>query len=460
MALGINRPDFGSGRGGRGRTRRNALSSPSNPWEKLQLGQLSMLGRWYKAVARGPLAFVPMIVSQLAFIPLLYSYLTFNYMESVGFNIPKMFAAVFSSLGALSPKMALSLKHFVTWLLELPLESSSEAIWKVILQTVLPLVPILYFIVVVPFVDILMGRDSGQKVSSRTQGKAGEEEETEEYRLVLWAFGSIYVALLLMSAGAAASLPILSVLTVTVGMGFYGSILFAVSHELMHSNRASDKAFSLFLLSFLSYLHYDKSHKLIHHVRVATPDDPATGRRGQNVYSFIYRSVVENWAILQTMPINKWTKASWVAAPSTIAAAFWLLFGLKGAAVYLGSSLVSVLMLEIVNYIEHYGLERKPLGNGRYEQVSRAHSWNADWFFTNCHIINLQLHGEHHLDSKCPYNKLENIKDGPQLPAPYPAMILLSLVPPLWFRVMDARLDQFSAEQGGGAGGDAEASAM
>merc|ERR1711981_1081359 len=105
-----------------------------------------------------------------------------------------MFAAVFSSLGALSPKMALSLKHGVTWLLELPLESSSEAIWKVILQTVLPLVPILYFIAVVPFVDILMGRDSGQKssVSSRTQGKGGEEEETEEYRLVLWAFGSIY----------------------------------------------------------------------------------------------------------------------------------------------------------------------------------------------------------------------------------------------------------------------------
>lgn len=248
-----------------------------------------------------------------------------------------------------------------------------------------------------------------------------------------------------MSLVLAASLPnLLSLVTVSIGLGFYGAIAITVSHELLHSPHKTDRGLSKVLLSLVCYLHWQKAHTLVHHVRVATLEDPTSAFRGQNVYAFIWRSVFENFKILNAMEtVDKATKASWIFVPLLLAQAFLVTCGPKGLALFLGSSVVAIVMLEIVNYIEHYGLERKLLPNGKYEQVSTRHSWNADWLFTNCHIINLQLHGDHHLNATRPYYKLKNINEGPQLPAPYSVMILLALVPPLWFHVMDRRIDEF-----------------
>lgn len=410
----------------------------TSPWEFNQVGQLSKVGNWIKKFP-GPIRYAgPMLLTQLAFIPLLYSYLTFSYLESVGFNVPGLVATgatwVWSKLPFL-PQFGLLLKQVASVLLELPVNASNELVWKGVLQTALPLLPVVYFFIILPILDILIGRDrGGQKPAQRT-------EEDNGYRWVLWAFGLIYMCLLVMCATTAAALPLLSVVTVGVGLGFYGAVLFAVAHELLHSSSKADRALSQSLLHCLCYPHYMHSHKRIHHARVATPSDPSTARRGEGVYAFVYRSIVDNWRILQKMETNAVTKASWILGPLFIAESFLILLGPKALLIYLLSAAVAIINLEIVNYLEHYGLMRDQLPNGRYDKVDKRHSWNADWLVTNCHIVNLQLHGEHHIDSKRPYYKLENIEDGPQLPGPYPIMILLALFPPLFRRVMDPRLD-------------------
>jgi len=442
------------------RTRTSALSpfkAGHNPWENLGVGQQGKLGEWYLNIVKGPLRYVPMILIQVAFIPLLYSYLIFPYLASAGLNVPQMFSTLFARVfGALplSPEVGLAVKSGASWLLQLPQNASNELIWRVLLQAVLPLLPVIYFLGVVPLVDIFMGRFANKRAGNANGGAAASRprsqgEDVGEYRVVLWTFSILYATILFMSAAVAPTLPVVHVLSICLGLGFYGSVLFAVSHELIHSRFRSDRILSKLNLTLQCYPWYEQSHKLIHHVRVATPSDPSSGMKGQSVYGFMARSVFENIALLLKMDqISRLTKASWVLGPTLLAGFFLGALGPKALLTFLGASLVAILMLEIVQYIEHYGLERKRLDNGKYEPVTTAHSWNADWLFTNCHVINLQLHGDHHLNAKTPFNELENKTKGPQLCAPYPVLILLALVPPLWFWIMDRRLDEFEQQQG------------
>jgi alkane 1-monooxygenase len=423
------------------------------------LGETSRIGKLYMRMLQGPLRYVPMILTQLAFIPVLYSYVTFSILEQIGVNVPRAFATLFGSLFAVvSPGLGQFARRSAGWLLQgqLPLNASDELVWKCVLQILLPLIPVVYFLIVMPLVDIVLGRYGGNQAERKSISKkrkkrerataavAGKENDTG-HRLILWAFGIIYISLFSASLAMAASVPnLLALATLSIGLGFYGSILITVSHELLHSSHSTDRFLSKVLLSLVCNLHWQKAHTLIHHPKVATLGDPASAYRGQNVYSFIRRSVFESWQILMQMEtVDKVTKASWVVVPLLLSLFLFATCGLKGLALFLGSSVVAVVMLEIVNYIQHYGLERKMLPSGKYEQVSTKHSWNADWLFTNCHIIDLQLHGDHHLNATVPYYKLKNINKGPQMPAPYPAMILMSLVPPLWFHVMDRRIDEY-----------------
>ena len=114
---------------------------------------------------------------------------------------------------------------------------------------------------------------------------------------------------------------------------------------------------------------------------------------------------------------------------------------MRAALLFAVQAAVAIALLEIINYIEHYGLRRERIG-GRYEPVREEHSWNADWVVSNWILFNLQLHPDHHVHMQRPYEALQSVPTAPQLPAGYPAMVLLALVPPLWFVVMDPRIPQ------------------
>ena len=237
----------------------------------------------------------------------------------------------------------------------------------------------------------------------------------------------------------------LAVGTVTGGLGI------TIAHELGHRAATIDRVIAKALLVSVCYGHFFVEHVRGHHVRVGTPDDPATAPRGMNVYRFIVRSVVGSlmhaWRLealrLAQRGRGPWHRSNWVLTGSLMSAtlvvvAAWL-GGWNGLLLFVLQAAVAVVLLEIINYIEHYGLQRRRI-EGHYEPVREQHSWNADFIVSNWILFNLQLHSDHHAHMRRPYEQLRTVHDAPQLPAGYPAMVVLALVPPLWFAAMDPRL--------------------
>lgn len=246
----------------------------------------------------------------------------------------------------------------------------------------------------------------------------------------------------------------LAVGTVTGGIGI------TVAHELGHRASTLDRALSAVLLVSVGYGHFYVEHNRGHHARVATADDPASAPRGLDVYRFMLRSVLGGfmhaWR-LEAMRLHQrglsvlhWS--NWVLTGTLLWLA--LLFGVglalgaPAAAFLLGQALWAVALLEIVNYIEHYGLRRARLASGRPEPVAPRHSWNADFLISNWLLFNLQLHSDHHAHVERPFESLRSMPQAPQLPAGYPTMVLAALLPPLWFALMDRRVPSIVAPAG------------
>lgn len=230
-----------------------------------------------------------------------------------------------------------------------------------------------------------------------------------------------------------------------------GGIGITVAHELGHRPSRLDRAIAKALLVSVGYGHFFVEHTRGHHVRVATADDPATAPRGMNVYRFILRSVVlglvHAWQLESLRMARRgrsaWHPSNWVVTGSLLSAAALLLAGVllgaKAAALLAGQAVVGVMLLEIVNYIEHYGL-RRVFDGQRHEPVQPHHSWNADHTVSNWLLLNLQRHSDHHAHIDRPYESLRTMPTAPQLPAGYPTMVLVALLPPLWRAVIDSRL--------------------
>lgn len=111
---------------------------------------------------------------------------------------------------------------------------------------------------------------------------------------------------------------------------------------------------------------------------------------------------------------------------------------------FITASTFGIILLETVNYIEHYSLLRKKNTNGRYERVKRTHSWNSNHRVGQVLLFNLSRHSDHHYNGAKHYQLLKTLPESPQMPTGYPGMILLSLFPPLWFWVMNNRLSKIS----------------
>jgi alkane 1-monooxygenase len=240
--------------------------------------------------------------------------------------------------------------------------------------------------------------------------------------------------------------------TVTGGIGI------TVAHELGHRATRLDRALSKALLVSVGYGHFFVEHNRGHHARVATADDPASAPRGMRVYRFMLRSAAGGfrhaWR-LEAMRLRRlgcsvvspsnWTLSGtllWLALGAYVAASL----GAGAVAFLVAQALWAVALLEIVNYIEHYGLRRARRADGRPEPVAPQHSWNADFIVSNWLLFNLQLHSDHHAHVERPFERLRSMPQAPQLPAGYPTMVLLALLPPLWFAVMDRRLPRLDAQ--------------
>jgi alkane 1-monooxygenase len=213
-------------------------------------------------------------------------------------------------------------------------------------------------------------------------------------------------------------------------MGISSAISINVAHELIHKNTALEHWSGALLLSLCSYGHFTVEHLDGHHRRVSTLEDPASSRLNESVFMFIPRSIIFGFISALKLDLPK-------SALLFLATVAFALVAIPRASVpfFVAQGLVGATFLELINYIEHYGLSREP-----DEPVTPMHSWNAGHRVTNYFLLKLQRHSDHHANAGRRYQSLRSWPWSPQLPAGYATMILLALVPPLFFRVMNPRV--------------------
>ena len=225
-----------------------------------------------------------------------------------------------------------------------------------------------------------------------------------------------------------------------------------VAHELGHRISRTERTLSKILLIPCLYMHFYLEHNFGHHKNVATPEDPATSKFNQSVYHFwitsVFNQFVNAWKIQKE--ILKRSEKSFISfqndmiwymiIQSIYLYLIFMFFGVYGLFYAVIVGIQSFLFLETINYIEHYGLVRKKLSSGRYERVQTHHSWNSNHIIGRIVLYELTRHSDHHFKSSKKYQILENKKDSPQLPYGYPTSILLALIPPLWFKIINPRI--------------------
>ncbi len=243
-------------------------------------------------------------------------------------------------------------------------------------------------------------------------------------------------------------------LLVTISIGIAnGMLCVPVAHELMHRRGRLDRAAADVLMLSVSYPHFSIEHVHGHHRRVATPADPATARLGESFYAFYPRtlagSVESAWRIerarLRRRQLPEWGAANRMLRYALLLTAVYILialfFGPPGVAFFAVQSVIAFSTLEMINYVEHYGLTRRELAPGRFEPVRPWHSWDSPHRVSNWMLFNLGWHADHHCHAHKGYEDLRHQREAPQLPTGYFGMFLLPLCPPLWRRVMHPRVE-------------------
>ena len=311
----------------------------------------------------------------------------------------------------------------------------------------------IFILGIVPIIDLISGRD----VRNPPTDLIAQLEADRYYRILTYAY------LPLQYTGFAASLFVianwdLSIITkvgFAISIGMIGGIGINTAHELGHKKEKYERWLSKIALAQSFYGHFFIEHNRGHHVRVATPEDPASSRMGENFYRFwprtVFGSLKSSWALesnriarrkkhpfrIGNDNINAWLMSVVLWAVMLL----WLGIGILPYLII--QMLIAITLLEAVNYLEHYGMLRQKVKSGdreRYERVDPSHSWNSDNIATNVLLYHLQRHSDHHSQPTRRYQALLSYHESPVLPTGYAGMILLALFPPAWSRVMDPRV--------------------
>lgn len=233
-----------------------------------------------------------------------------------------------------------------------------------------------------------------------------------------------------------------------------GTIGINYAHELAHQRPRLDRWMGDILLAMVLYSHFRSEHLLVHHRYVGTPGDPVTARYNEGFHRFYPRVLRQCWisawnaeaAMLARKGLGRWHRSNpfwryWALQAGMLVLAFGL-GGWLGLGLFLVQAGTAIWQLELVNYVEHYGLTRRHLGEGKYEPVRPHHSWNDAHRASSWLLINLQRHSDHHYKPDRPFPLLQTYSpdEAPQLPLSYPVMTAAAMIPPLWRRVMNPRV--------------------
>jgi len=312
----------------------------------------------------------------------------------------------------------------------------------------LTFLPLVVSFGVLPLVEFLLGKDN----TNLNEEEVQQAQKSVLYDVVIYSTVFIHFGLLIwflfMVKNNEVSAVTLTGRTVAMGLmcGVYG---INVAHELGHRVSKSGQFVSKCLLTSSLYLHFFIEHNRGHHRNVGTPEDAATARYGESLYFFwirtIYGSWKNSWKIIEKERSRKKLKVwsfqnemlQYQLVQVLLLLIIFLVFGWQALILFFGAAVLGILLLETVNYVEHYGLIRKKVNEFRYEDVTPVHSWNSDYIIGRLVLFELTRHSDHHTTPNKHYQLLDSTEDSSDLPAGYPAMMLLAMVPPLWFRVMN-----------------------
>ncbi|NIJ10714.1 alkane 1-monooxygenase [Saccharomonospora amisosensis] len=308
-------------------------------------------------------------------------------------------------------------------------------------------------LVVVPVIDLVTGLDKSNPPDDMIEAL----ERDKYYRWITYLFLPVQYAGFMMAFWliARGDLGVVDNIGLAISIGCIGGIGINTAHELGHKKESHERWLSKIALAQSGYGHFYIEHNRGHHVRVATPEDPASSRLGESFYRFWPRTVAGSlksaWRLekrryarrgqhpfrIGNDVLNAWamTAVLWGAMIA------WLGVGILPY--LLIQAVVGLSLLEVVNYLEHYGMLRQqvgPEGRRRYERVDPSHSWNSNNIATNVLLYHLQRHSDHHANPTRRYQTLRDFAESPVLPTGYAGMIVLALLPPLWRRVMDPKV--------------------
>jgi alkane 1-monooxygenase len=310
--------------------------------------------------------------------------------------------------------------------------------------------PVILVYVLLPLLDLVLGEDPSNPPESAVAGL----EADCYYRWITWAMVPMLWAAFVFAAWFVINhpLPWHGVLAVIISTGVVGGFCINVGHELGHKREALERILAKLVLAPTGYGHFYVEHNRGHHRDVATPADPASSRLGESIWRFALRELPGAWRRAWVLEAERmagrgrpwWHPSNDIVQTSLITLCLW-----SGLIAWLGivvlpflllASLWANFQLTSANYIEHYGIARKRLADGRFEPCKPHHSWNSNHIVSNWALFHLQRHSDHHAHATRRYQSLRSFADLPQLPTGYFGMFLLAYVPPLWFRVMDRRL--------------------
>ena len=315
--------------------------------------------------------------------------------------------------------------------------------------------PLMYAWVLLPFIELFARPDE-------TNMDAAEEELARQnrsydymlYLIVVFQYAVLYYFLRSMQQ------PGLSGWDITgriYSMGLLcGTFGINVAHELGHRNNKFEQVLAKALLATSLYIHFFIEHNKGHHKNVATPEDPSSARYNEPVYTFYFRTIIFSyisaWKIAND-DCRKKKKTVFGLSNEMIQAhlvqlllliLIWFFFGGLICLYFIAAATIGITLLETVNYIEHYGLQRKLTKEGNYERALPKHSWNSNHTLGRIMLFELSRHSDHHYLASRKYQVLRHHDEAPQLPTGYPGSMILAMIPPAWFYVMNRKLKKLA----------------
>jgi alkane 1-monooxygenase len=312
-------------------------------------------------------------------------------------------------------------------------------------------IPMVIAWVIIPMMELLLKPDaSNMEAAEEELAKKDKSYDVLLYLVVILQFIALYEFLdglkndILPWYDIAGRICVMGLLCGTFGIN--------VGHELGHRVNKFEQTLAKALLLSSLYMHFFTEHNKGHHKRVATPEDPSSARYGEPVYTFYFRTIIFSYLSawhISNEEVRKKGKPvislhnemiQFHLVQAAFLAGLYFAFGTWPVLYFAAAALIGILLLETVNYIEHYGLQRKATGEGRYERAMPEHSWNSDHVLGRLFLFELSRHSDHHYMASRKYQVLRHHDNAPQMPTGYPGMMLLSLAPPLWFYVMNRRI--------------------